>query len=791
MRERKPRGGITNLNSARSSGENQKVLDKTEDKSFVQRYKSPTFKTIVPDKGKDANLTDTSRKISIDTTSVWGVKNVYNRDFTTTHKESFLDPETIPHVVIDTKTAAEIHAEGVRDRKSRAAMKKLIDMTTTVYGSTSQMFRAFNKDKKADLSIHELKAYMKRNSRQKDVSDEDLHVLFETIQSNHKGSVPALDFLRRAEQAEFDKGPEEDQILEVRNFLKEKVAERCDEQITHHNPRETEVEQIQKIQAIKDEGDLFKVAMGTRTFDIDVTAAGYEDMMQKTFEDRVNHKIDSKEARYARFLRHGSLDIKRVPFYDMRFGELENLKQKADNLRSEANKAGNMDRLYKLEQTRWKYSDAAAPRPTSAESPMRSTVRPKSSTGVYGTGRPPTAYVSSSLPRIGGPGEETSRPWSARQSPLQGMERRQSLDATQSMSSGLTVDERVGEVHQVHPGPGGAGGYSVVGKYGSNGIANGSVDGRSSSSSLLSNNNHNDHVDCRAARWKAASTRNLATENPTREAVLMDDVDLRDEEIYHKGGTEVSAATSMAAKKAGQHQSTIFLKQGQSLHEAASIQRKLDMEASVASEQSSVFQPHPSGGNNSVSNSTFGQGSSPSRAVYGKVDKSYSQIQMGGAEDESMIDRYTSVNSQAWQPIIYEPCQPPRRDQISDSEAAFRKKEHRRKERCARKKANCDVTDTRLEYEDLNSRIREIRRNEKFVNDHIRYATSTLLEDLQRYKQAPLERMAKKPNLNLSDKMFVGNHEKQTAKVIPDSRDFLTTYSASVGKDSCMFPKDR
>ena len=65
------------------------------------------------------------------------------------------------------------------------------------------------------------------------------------------------------------------------------------------------------------------------------------------------------------------------------------------------------------------------------------------------------------------------------------------------------------------------------------------------------------------------------------------------------------------------------------------------------------------------------------------------------------------------------------------------------------------------------------------MDDRIRYQTSILLEDLKNYKQVPFARAAKKPNINLSDKMFGGQLERQTVVVVAENRDFATTYSSS------------
>jgi hypothetical protein len=222
VKERKPQGGTSNL-SARSVG-----ADKTGEKSFVQRYRSHTFNLVQPVNETMTDHSPSEKQRTITSTSVWGSNEICSRDFTTTHNESYLDPADIPHKIGDVKTAAETHAEIMKEKQQRAAMKKLVAMTTTVYGTTSQMLREFHKNKKADLSKYEVKEYMKRNNRGGDLTDDDLNVLFEGINPTDRDTVPAIDFLRRAEEMEFDTGPEEQDLLDMRNYLRQQVADKCE-----------------------------------------------------------------------------------------------------------------------------------------------------------------------------------------------------------------------------------------------------------------------------------------------------------------------------------------------------------------------------------------------------------------------------------------------------------------------------------------------------------------------------------------------------------------------------------
>lgn len=149
---------------------------------------------------------------------------------------------------------------------------------------------------------------------------------------------------------------------------------------------------------------------------------------------------------------------------------------------------------------------------------------------------------------------------------------------------------------------------------------------------------------------------------------------------------------------------------------------------------------------------------------------------MGSGEVDS---RFSTTNSEFYKPLIYEPSKPVARHGISEAAANVVKRDYRRKERYARMAANMDVTRARLEYDSMDKSMRAMRNEHTKVVDCIRYETAMLLNDLQCYKKQPLQRMNRKPNLTLSDKMWGGNQGAQTVVLVPENRDFNTTYNSS------------
>jgi hypothetical protein len=249
-----------------------------------------------------------------------------------------------------------------------------------------------------------------------------------------------------------------------------------------------------------------------------------------------------------------------------------------------------------------------------------------------------------------------------------------------------------------------------------------------------------------------------------------------DELIFADRVEESSIKTSIAAKKTASKRSTIFLKQGEI---------KVVGPTSMLSKDAHDYH----GDLNSSMDSYHSMDSMDSAGSLGsiatayepttKFNKTYSQVRLGSGIEDDVSDRFLSTNKKYYPPIIYEPSKVPRRDMISEADTDNKRRQHKRDERRARMQANLDVTQTRIEYEELDKKIRDMRREEGKIGKRIRYQTAIVLDDLRAYKQQPLERMARKPNIKSADKMWGGHQERHTAKVIPEIRDFLTTYNVS------------
>ena len=149
---------------------------------------------------------------------------------------------------------------------------------------------------------------------------------------------------------------------------------------------------------------------------------------------------------------------------------------------------------------------------------------------------------------------------------------------------------------------------------------------------------------------------------------------------------------------------------------------------------------------------------------------------MGGEMDPTM---FNSTYSEYFPPLHYLPNKPVTRDNLSDADARQKVLNERRARRAARTRANMQVTSDRLELQQLDALARSLKRSQSVNEDQIRYQSTIFLHDLKCFKKQPLTRMAKKPNLTKSDRMWGGQISFDSKSSKQDSRDFNTTFRNS------------
>lgn len=596
---------------------------------------------------------------------------------------------------------------------------------------------------------------MKRNKINHHVSKEERRLIFDFVNKEHKGTVGIRDLLQKTEEQEFRDDDHAENMFKIRDFLKNHLEKlRAEKEAKAH--RDPDLEHRKKGKAVAGEKDLIKQAIGQKTFDIEVDHDELHEAIEHLY---TKVPTDIQHKKFARFLRHSNLNLSTVPFYDMRHEELDLLKARAARVDRDFESPAVIGRLDELSKTRWKSSLATTNETDPETMAMKQTaivegrmnmsrslpnlhVRPSPlASSTAGDNQHETSALSvntsadralapsASVPSMGtnvGGGSSSSR--AAPLSPVLVRTGRSQQSASQSLASTSSSPVSMGVYSStsasriIEPLP---------------------LSSRKPPRNLLENN-QGDEISSASTDFIGSTTGD--EKNPKRYTTALK---LKEDLFYEKGQARESDFYT------------------QIVDESASMGKLKDPSKVMRIEKIDVHAYMPTG----------------KRATHaGPTD--WSRIGVGGTRDASDVgyghsvsdeDPFMTTNSKYYPPLIYRSSQPVARDLVSEAEINFRKKEFQRAERYARMKANMEVTTTRLEYEQVEKQVRNLRRDHGRLEDRIRYQTSMFLNDLKAYKSQPLVRMAKKQNIHLADRMWNGNAEHH----VPENRDFLSTYNAS------------
>lgn len=868
-KERKVQHGTSNV-SARSGQSSSRTPPFPVTTGPTKFYRSWTHKLVSPDVYNPPQGNRENDR-AIRQTATWKQADVYNRNFSTTHGDSYRVPTTLkPPPEPIPFSSAEMEAARKKSDEQHEALEQMTKMAKAHFGTTAGMLKFFNKKHEDDLSMEELGVYLKRNNVEKFLTQEDRNCIFELVDPQHDGKVPVVGLLRKAEEQEFHDAEHAEDMKKIRAFLldhiekrrKEKSETEKERRHRHHHHRHhrhhPEVIERKKLKGIHEEGKKLKAALGQKTFDLDI---GHDELHEAIEHLSMYQLPDTEEHRkFVRFLRHSNLNLSTIQFYDMRLEELENLKHRAVLIDQQLEDPNMVTHLEELAKTRWNGSLATANHdyvpPSLQEQLSTSPVAMAKKAAAAAEAAAAEAAAAKDMPALKPSAEPSTSPEQDFAGSMS-MSYSYSIDGSSSYSSRppgsptaaaaaasvlypeTTSNAASRDGNRVKSG--GRDGGKVVKMETSKSMPSLSLSARPSplasarippitspTSALLPVSPSPDGIAAAAGGGErtpgAGSSRERLSPLPgasqseqqvTRAAAAVG-AKVIGAKSSNAGGAGAAAekktrnflndSKGMAYEELAAAKSDLTTDQigselvGPITHEpqaaGAGLKAKLkkeifNMDMQGQSSESDFYAQLIEEG------STMRRAKDPTKVM--RIEKIDQEAYMptgkrllqsgtadltrnglgGGYEKLDNNDQFLTTNSKLYPPLIYEASKPVARDLISDAELAYMKKKMFREQRYARTQANLAVTKVRIEHDALESEIRSLRRAQGRLDNRIRYQTNVFLNDLKSYKQQPLVRMARKQNIKLAERMWRGNADPQTVVLVPEKRDFATTYTAS------------
>lgn len=596
--------------------------------------------------------------------------------------------------------------------------------------------------------------------------------IFDHIDEKHDGNVPVKDFLKKVEEYEFLGHSQNQDMQRIRDFLALQLHDTRDKEdrktgdTEKRKKRDEELEKLKQTKGVENEVERMKKALGMKTYDLDFHPEELDEVLESTF-----NKLPTTESqrKYARFLHHSNLKLAQIPFYDMRSTEIDRLKHKAVEIDKKLASDEIMGRFKELSKTRWNGSAA--------------TINYLDSTRQLGMTQQQA--------------DDDSLNNSFENS-----------DYESENNNNADIDRKVMQLSKSMPN------LSV----------------RPSPLYAESNNNNNNHSNNNNIRLEPMSPQQQPpqltsvksapkileapkqTKSPVRVGAknLTNDKGLEYDEMSSVPSITVTHSEDASALLSNMPPSLHGAKSVASLVASLSASQKAKpvskLRTGLLDQEEKKLQASDFFTQIIDESSSMGRLKNPAavfriekvdpnvyepscRRVINQGPTDWTRVGIGGDHSHNERshshdtfvenDRYLTTTDKFYPPLIYEPSQPVQRDIISDAELVAHKKAYIRSQRYARKMANMEVTRTRLEYEAIQKEIRSLNRQQSRIEDNIRYKTNVFIDDLQQFRTQPLQRMAKRQNIELSDRMWNGSADKQTVQLVKDERDFRSTYNSS------------
>ncbi len=272
---------------------------------------------------------------------------IYIRDFKTQASETFQDPRS--HIddadmLEDAIEGERIEWESKRKEEREAAVGKLGHMAKSNFGNMSNMMRTFKKNTGDTITLPEFSEHLRRRKLDKYLPVEEQELVFEQLKASARGSVNAgilsqtVDATIGEDAAPMDEG----EAAEIRQFLEESIKEAREKK-----SREGEEQKERAVVAGGD--DLMRKAISQKSYGMNVGAEEMDNVMDDLFHKKHTQKSHGK---FSRYLRLTNLNLKAIPFYDLRSDQLDNMKKHAVDIEKIASSPSVAGRLAVLKEQR-------------------------------------------------------------------------------------------------------------------------------------------------------------------------------------------------------------------------------------------------------------------------------------------------------------------------------------------------------------------------------------------------------------------------------------------------------
>jgi hypothetical protein len=376
-RERKNTHGATNLVSPMNSGRNVIPMSPigrgNETESFSPdktMMKSNTHKIIVPLAPEEPLTTNNNRKVN--DLATWKIQNQFDKNemFSTTIKDSYKDPAKVKNLFLDEEEMDTLKREKKENAKKLQIeiVKKLCGIAKEKFGNFNNMFRAFKKSPGDIITLYEFSEHLRRKNLDTVFPYSDQELIFECYDLKNEGAIPVGTVLKSMTELEAYEAATTEDKLELRNFLKDALEEKRKQKqdsgtqaISNRSNYELSVDTKDNLRKVNSGGAMLtgvfggnnievnevieqdrleaeasikkkheglqsmEVAMGQKTFDIDVSASELNELLNDNLGKK--HTKQSHE-KFSRYLRMSNLNLNAIPFYDLRNNDLDNLKNK-------------------------------------------------------------------------------------------------------------------------------------------------------------------------------------------------------------------------------------------------------------------------------------------------------------------------------------------------------------------------------------------------------------------------------------------------------------------------------